>query len=195
AYDISAEFRVIWNDQGQEDVVLHSLHCDLIVIGHPKSHGIPENWTPDRLLRATGVPVLIVPDGKDAAGIGDKVLVAWNASREARRAITDAMPFIETAKTVTVLVIDADKGAHHYGEEPGADIALHLARHGAHVEVEQVSSHGKPIGEVILSYAAKCEADVIVIGARSHARPTEILFGGVTRTLLAQSTIPLVMSR
>lgn len=153
-----------------------------------------ESWPPDRLLRTSGVPILIVPDTKVVAGVGDRVLVAWNASREARRAITDAMPFIAMAKAVTILVIDADKGIHYYGEEPGADLALHLARHGAHVEVTQVSSDGVPIAEVILAHAAKHGADLIVAGARSHSRPTEIIFGGVTRSLLAQLTIPLLMS-
>ena len=195
AYDLSAEFRVIWNDRAREDIALHSLHCDLVVVGHPKPHGMPGGWSPDRLLRTSGVPVLIVPDRKAADGVGDNVLVAWNASREARRAMTDALPFIVTAKAVTILVIDASKGTHHYGEEPGADVALHLARHGAHVKVEQVSSEGVPIAEVILSHAAKHGTDLIVAGARSHARSTELIFGGVTRTLLAQLTVPLLTSR
>lgn len=79
--------------------------------------------------------------------------------------------------------------------KPGADVALHLARHGARVEVTQIESDGAPIGEVIASEASKQGTDLIVAGARSHARPTEILFGGITRTLLANLAVPLLLSR
>jgi len=96
---------------------------------------------------------------------------------------------------VTLLVVDSDKRARRHGEEPGADIALYLARHGAQVEVAQVSSRGSPVADIILSYAADHGADLIVIGAYSHARSIEMVFGGVTRTLLKQAPIPVLMSR
>jgi nucleotide-binding universal stress UspA family protein len=96
---------------------------------------------------------------------------------------------------VTILVVDPDKRADRHGEEPGADIALHLARHGAHVDVERVSSHGSPVADVILTYAADHGMDLIVIGAYSHARSVEVVFGGVTRTLLKQALIPVLISR
>jgi nucleotide-binding universal stress UspA family protein len=81
------------------------------------------------------------------------------------------------------------------GEEPGADVALDLARHGAQVDVERATSRGKPIAEVILSHAAAHGVDLIVIGAYSHPRWTEIIFGGVTRTLLTRMPIPVLVSR
>lgn len=193
-HEISSEFRFFWTDQARDDVFLQTLHADLVLLGHPKLHGMPEGWTADRLLRVTGVPVLLVPEGWQGNSLGDHLLIGWNASRQARRAIVDAMPLIALAKSVTVLVVDADNGEHPYGPEAGADIALVLARHGARVEVAQVKSEGEPIGDVILANVAK-ETDLVMIGARSHARSTEILFGGVTRTLLAKSTIPLFMSR
>ncbi len=194
-FDISSEFRVTWIDQQHKDVFLHSLHCDLVIVGHPKPHGMPESWTADRLLRETGMPTLIVPDSASDKTVGERVLVAWNTKREARRAITDAMPFITSAKEVTVLVIDASSDKYHFGEEPGADVALMLARHGARVTVAQVESDGESVGETILAQSVKRNADLIVLGARSRARSTEILFGGVTRTLLAKSDLPMLMSR
>lgn len=193
--DLSAEFRVVWGGRADADMPLHALHCDLVIVGHPKFHQLPEPWSPEQILMASGVPVLIVPDEWRQDTIGDKILVAWNASREARRAIADAMPFIGTAQSTTVLVVDADKARDKYGQEPGADIALYLARHGAHVEVEQASSDGSPIGEVILSRAIDRGADLIVIGAYSHARSIESIFGGVTRTVLAQTQVPVLISR
>jgi nucleotide-binding universal stress UspA family protein len=92
-------------------------------------------------------------------------------------------------------VVDPAERADKHGEEPGADIALCLARHGVHVDVEQVTSDGSPIGEVILSRAVDGGMDLIVIGAYSHARWAEIIFGGVTRTLLTQMPVPVLVSR
>jgi len=96
---------------------------------------------------------------------------------------------------VTLLVVDSEERAGRHGEEPGADIALYLARHGARVEVEQVLSQGSRVADIILSFARDHGMDLIVIGAYSHARSVEMLFGGVTRTLLKLAPVPLLMSR
>jgi nucleotide-binding universal stress UspA family protein len=107
----------------------------------------------------------------------------------------DALPFLVAASSVTLLVVDSERRAGQHGEDPGADIALYLARHGARVEVEQVLSQGAPVADIILSYAAEHGVDLIVIGAYSHARPVEMMFGGVTRTLLKEAPVPVRMSR
>jgi nucleotide-binding universal stress UspA family protein len=96
---------------------------------------------------------------------------------------------------VTLLVVDSDARARRHGAEPGADIALYLARHGARVEVEQVSSQGSPVADIILSYARDHGVDLIIIGAYSHARSVETMFGGVSRTLLKKAPVPILMSR
>jgi nucleotide-binding universal stress UspA family protein len=193
--DLSAEFRVIRRGGPDEDLILGSLHSDLVVIGQRELHELPGYPSPEKLLLASGAPILVVPSGWKSGHIGKKILVGWNASREARRAVADALPFLVAAASVTLLVVDSDKRAGRHGEEPGADIALYIARHGAHVEVEQVSSRGSPVADIILSYAADHGMDLIVIGAYSHARSVEVVFGGVTRTLLKQSLIPVLMSR
>jgi nucleotide-binding universal stress UspA family protein len=193
--DLSAEFRVIRRGGPDEDLILSTLHSDLVVIGQRELHELPGYPSPERLLLASGVPILVVPSGWKSEPIGKKILVCWNASREARRAVADALPFLVAAHSVTLLVVDANKRADRHGEEPGADIALYLARHGAHVEVEQVSSRGSPVADIILSYAADHGVDLIVIGAYSHARSVEMVFGGVTRTLLKEAPVPVLMSR
>jgi nucleotide-binding universal stress UspA family protein len=193
--DLSAEFRVIRRGGPDEDLVLGSLHSDLVVIGQRQLQELPGYLSPDKLLLASGAPILVIPSGWKSELIGQKILVGWNASREARRAVADALPFLVAAPSVTLLVVDSNERADRHGEEPGADIALYLARHGVHVEVEQVSSRGSPVADFILSYAADHGVDLIVIGAYSHARSVEMLFGGVTRTLLKQSPIPVLMSR
>jgi nucleotide-binding universal stress UspA family protein len=160
----------------------------------PEPNGLPEDMSPERILLASGVPLLVVPNAWDGETIGSRILVGWNATREARRAISDSLNFLVAAKSVTVLVIDpADR--HQHGAEPGADIALQLARHGAHVDVKQVNSSGIPVAQVILRYALKRASDLLVIGAYSHARLKELLLGGVTRTLLAQMPVPVLISR
>jgi nucleotide-binding universal stress UspA family protein len=166
-----------------------------VVIGQRELQELPGYFSPEKLLLASGAPILVIPTGWKCEPIGKKILIGWNASREARRAVADALPFLVAARSVTLLVVDSDERAGRHGEEPGADIALYLARHGVHVEVEQVSSHGAAVAEIIQSSAADHGVDLIVIGAYSHARSVEMVFGGVTRTLLKQTPIPVLMSR
>jgi nucleotide-binding universal stress UspA family protein len=193
--DLSAEFRVIRRGGPDEELILSSLHSDLVVIGQRELQELPGYLAPEKLLLASGAPILIVPSGWKSEPIGKNILVGWNASREARRAVADALPFLIAARSVTLLVVDSEKRAARHGEEPGADIALYLARHGAHVDVEQISSRGAPVADIILSHVASRGADMIVIGAYSHARSVEMVFGGVTRTLLTKATVPVLMSR
>ena len=148
-----------------------------------------------RLAAASGPSRRAAPGGWDSESIGKRILVGWNARREARRAVADALPFLVAAASVTILVVDPDKRADRHGEEPGADIALHLARHGVHVDVDEVSSRGSAVPDVMLAYAADHGIDLIVIGAYSHARSVELVFGGVTRTLLKKAPIPVLLSR
>ena len=176
-HDVSVEFRVIRRGGPNEDLILSSLHSDLVVIGQRELHDLPGYLSPERLLLASGAPILVVPSGWKSEPFGKKILVGWNASREARRAVADALPFLVAAPSVTLLVVDSKKRADRHGEEPGADAALCLARHGARVEVERVSSRGSPVADIILSYAADHGVDLIVVGAYSRARSLEVVLG------------------
>jgi nucleotide-binding universal stress UspA family protein len=173
--DLNAEFRVIRRGGPDEDITLSSLHSDLVVIGQRELQELRGYASPEKLLLSSGAPILVIPSG-------------W-------RAVADALPFLVAASSVTLLVVDSDERAGRHGEEPGADIAHYLARHGARVEVEQVSSQGSPVADIILSYARDHGVDLIVIGAYTHARSVEMVFGGVTRTLLKQAPVPVLMSR
>lgn len=194
-YGIGSEFRVVWRDTADDNATLRTLHCDLIIAAHPKLHDLPKGWSAERLLLASGIPVLLVPHAWNGPTIGASVMIAWNGSREARRAINDAMPFISLATKVTVLTVDDHRGADHLGEDHGASLLRHLAKHEGHVEIRQVSSHGAPIAEVILAQATERDADLLIVGAYSRPRTTEILFGSITRALLAHTSIPLLISR
>jgi len=190
--DIGHEFRLLGPEASNDSAALNSLHTDLVIVGGPQRSGLPGDWSAEALLLATGVPFLLLPDPWTECA-ADHVVVAWNASRQARRAITDALPFLVGARSVTVLVVDPQENPRH-GEEPGADVAHYLIRHGAKVVVERVQSHGEPIAKTILAYAERHKTDLIVVGAYSHARTAEMIFGGVTRSLLREAAVPLLIA-
>ena len=147
----------------------------------------------DQALLAAGRPVLVVPYTGRFPHCGDRIVVAWDAGREASRAVHDALPLLKKAREVTVLVINANKAGRH-GEEPGADIALLMARHGVKVNVVQDSCRELDPGIFLLSRIADLDADLLVMGAYGHSRLREIVTGGVTRTLLDSMTVPVLMS-
>ena len=178
--------------------LLHSArYADLVVAGQPNL-GLDAppagamGFAADLVLGA-GRPVLFVPYAGHFARAGGRILVAWDASREAARAVTDALPLLQRAASVVVAVFDAERGGDH-GEEPGADVALYLARHGIKVSVARHSGAGFDAGNQILTAAADMEADLIVMGAYGHSRVRELVLGGATRRILETMTVPVLMA-
>ena len=138
--------------------------------------------------------MLVIPYAGRFEACGRRVLVAWNASRAATRAVNDAMPLLAGAETVTVLCVDPDEDRRAHGEVPGMDIAVHLARHGVKARVETTMSGGIGVGNTLLSRASDIGADLLVMGAYGHARVRELLLGGATRTILESMTLPVLMA-
>lgn len=138
--------------------------------------------------------MLIVPYAGRFDNVGRRIVIAWSSTREAARAVSDAMPFLESADLVNVLTIDPREGPDGHGELPGADIAVHLARHGVKAQIERTVSAGLPVGEVLLSRIADLGADLLVMGAYGHSRVRELLLGGATRSVLRSMTLPVLMS-
>lgn len=192
AFGVSSEFRVVWRDQENEDAALKGLHSDLIVAAHPIPTDLPAKWSGQHLLLASGAPVLLVPEIWCGETIGGNVVVAWNGSREARRAVNDAMPFLTSASHVTALIVDDGRMSD---EAPGTDLQRHLQRHDVKVELRVETTSGGPVAQTIQSVCHDLQADLLVFGAYSRPRTAEMLFGGVTRTLLAEAGLPLLMSR
>jgi nucleotide-binding universal stress UspA family protein len=143
---------------------------------------------------ATGRPVLVVPYAFERRPAGRHVMIAWNASREAARAVNDALPLLRRASHVHVVALSPVRSATAHGEEPGADIALYLARHGVKVTVSRDDAPEVDTGNLLLSRAFDLSADLIVMGAWGHSRLREFVLGGVTRTLLESMTVPVLMS-
>jgi len=179
-----------------DTVALHARYADLTVVGQPARDETPvlTDAAIDRIILATGRPALVVPYAGRFETIGTRVLVAWDGSREATRAIADAMPFLTTADSVIVLSINPHRGIRGHGDVPSADMALHLARHGVKVDAMHDIARDISIADVLLSRAADLSADLIVMGAYGHARVLELALGGVTRSLLAHMTVPVLMS-
>jgi nucleotide-binding universal stress UspA family protein len=110
------------------------------------------------------------------------------------RSVNDAMPLLTAAETVTVLTIEPREEPRAHDELSGADISLHLARHGVKAGIERTVSADLPVGEALLSRVADLCADLLVMGAYGHSRVRELLLGGATRSLLRSMTLPVLMS-
>ena len=145
---------------------------------------------PENLLMSTGRPVLMVPYVGAFPSLGSEVMVAWDGSREATRAVHDALPFMQHAKKTTVVTVNGRKD-----EPAGADIAAVIARHGVKVEVINIdATGGASIGDTLLCHAPDLGANLIVMGAYGHARWQELVMGGATREILKSMTLPVLMS-
>ena len=193
---LDGEWRVVEGDPGTM-VALHARYADLAILGQPNRHEKQSDGgdhIPVSVLMSSGRPALVIPYAGKFDTISQHILVAWNASREAARAVNDAMPLLQTAQKVTVLSINPEPGIDGHGDVPSADISLHLARHGVKTEAAHTVARDIPDGEALLSYASDIGADLIVAGAYGHSRMRELAFGGVTRTLLNEMTVPVLFS-
>jgi nucleotide-binding universal stress UspA family protein len=180
-----------------ESVCRHALSADFTVIGQtpPEDAAAPVfRDLAERLIFASGRPVLVVPYAGAFPAVGDQVVVAWNGGREAARAVNDALPILRRASRVIVLTVITEGTATAGSEESGAAIASHLGRHGVKVEAAQVVARDIEAGDVILSRLADVAADLLVMGAYGHSRIREIVLGGVTRHILESMTVPVLMS-
>jgi nucleotide-binding universal stress UspA family protein len=193
---VSAEWRAATGFP-VDAAVVQARYADLIVLGQldpaDAQSGV-NSPSPEDVALSVGRPALVIPYVGSYSAIGHRVLVAWDASREATRAVNDAIPLLATAATVTVLTVDPAIGPTGHGDTPGVDIALHLARHGVNAQVEKTVSGGVGIGDVLLSCANDLGADLLVMGAYGHSRVRELVLGGVTRTVLTSMTLPVFMS-
>jgi len=172
---------------------LHGRYADLTIIGQSDPDNGDGNLDPGDVVLAAGAPVMIVPHIGSPATCGERVLIAWNASRESARAVRDAMPLLEKAKSVDVACFQPHQTSGH-GELPGADIALHLSRHGIEVDVQILDGDGIDVGNALLSHIADRGNDLLVMVGYGHSRLREAVFGGATRTVLQSMTVPVLMA-
>jgi len=166
---------------------------DLVVVGQAE----PEKDTIEELIAESalfesGRPVIVVPSIQKAPLKLDRVMVCWDGSRAATRAIADAMPLLERAGQVEVVIAGNERGKRD--EIPGADMGQHLARHGLKVDVKRISGGDIDVADALLSHAADANVDFMVMGGYGHSRLREFVLGGVTRSILRSMTAPALLS-
>jgi nucleotide-binding universal stress UspA family protein len=191
----SFEKRLV-DDEPEAGLALQARYCDLVIVGQTDPDELSPNVIsdlPEYVMLNCARPVLIVPYAGKFEQVGSNVVIAWDGSIEATRAVTQAIPLLARANKVSVALFNAVAGSAEHGEQPGADIALYLARHGVKVDVQEQHTN-IDIGNALLSLAADNSNDLIVMGGYGHTRLREVLLGGVTLTVLKTMTVPVLMA-
>jgi nucleotide-binding universal stress UspA family protein len=187
---------VLVDDEPYDALKLLSRYSDLIVVSQ-SSVNDPAMTNmldfPEYIALNSGRPVLIVPHEGQVKDKIERVLIAWDASLSAARAIADAIPLLKNAAQVTVAILNPASKPDVVSQLPGADIALYLGRHGINVEVTQEKTN-LDLGDALLRMASEKHSDLIVMGCYGHTRFREILLGGVTRTMLEKASIPVLVA-
>ncbi|WP_426342281.1 universal stress protein [Pseudoduganella sp. S-14] len=211
----SFEQRIL-DDEPAAGLSLMARHADLVIVGQLAPNGRGPD-VPAEVLAGSGKPVLVMPfaartssaiavssDGVASSGgpaPARHILAGWNGSREAGRALQDALPLLRRADSVTVAIVDAEARPGVFGDPPGTDVLAWLERHGVMAKLvlaqsERLGLLKRPgnVGEQLLALAGERDCDLLVMGAYGHSRFRETLLGGVTRSVLDAMTLPLLMS-
>ena len=173
---------------------LHAQNADLVVIGQSDTadgSGLDMDF-PERLVLTAGRPVLILPNAGEFPTIGKHILVAWNASQEATRAVSNATPFLRSAESVYVMAVNSKTSKKEIIQSE--NMVRYLERLGIRAEVKDLHGIEIDVGNELLSRAADLSADLIVMGCYGHSRLREWVLGGATRTILESMTVPVLMS-
>jgi len=165
---------------------------DLAVVGQAqRERGASEELMIEGALFESGRPVIVVPYIQKQGLSLARVLACWDGSRTSARAIGDAMPLLERAKAVDLVIVTEER---KHDEITGANMNEHLARHGVAANAKRIAKADLAVEDAILSYAADSGADFMVMGGYGHSRLREFILGGVTRGVLASMTVPVFMS-
>jgi len=177
--------------------ILHARYADLAVVGQP-SRDEPNLGFATELANAvimgSGRPVLFVPYVGQFRTVGERIMIAWKDSRESARAVADALPFLKDAKKVFAVAVTPDADDSLEDLLSDKHVAAFLRRHEVDAVVRRIAAPDIAAGELLLSQAADFGADMIVMGAYSRPRITELIWGGVTRVMLSSMTVPVLMS-
>ncbi len=192
----SFEGQVI-DDEAGGGISLHARRADLAVIGPAAVGGVD---VAAHVIANAGRPVLLVPAEGGQATVGRRILVSWDGGREAARALQLALPLLKDADQVSIAVFEVASDEQKVADALAADPRPWLLRHGVASSLDVIAvdhhlrlSRRHEVGERLLSLAAETNADLLVMGAYGHSRLRESLLGGVTRTVLASMTLPVLM--
>ena len=181
--------------QGQPDRICAQFArtYDLVVVGQPKTEAWEAHLAPhpDSVALQSGRPVLVAPKTIAPLDLSKGAILAWDGKRAASRALADAMGLLEDAASLTVLHVAEDDSAVR---QPGRDVMEHLSRHGVHAELLVMPTAGRPVGEIVLETAKLSGAGLLVMGAYEHSKFSETILGGVTKDVLSQIEMPVLIS-
>jgi nucleotide-binding universal stress UspA family protein len=179
-------------------VMLHARFADLVIAGQRNPERLDPGTAPElpeQLVLDVGRPVIIVPHAGVFPTVGEKVMILWKTSRGAARAVNDALPILRASKQVCVVTINPESGISGQGDDPAADVATHLSRHGITATARIAKAERGTMGQTMRDIAVEFGADMIVMGAFGRARWREMILGGMTRNMLADMPLPILMSR
>ncbi|NRP75686.1 hypothetical protein ILFOPFJJ_06609 [Ensifer psoraleae] len=180
-----------WAD---DDVGTRARYADVTLIGASlQADPSLRKRAVDGALFYSARPVLLATNRQSVTLRPKKVLLAWNSTMESARAAREALELMESAEEVNVVLVDPSAAPARNGDEPGADVATYLARHGVNVTVDRLPSAGRRVEEVLNQHAIDTSADLIVMGAYGHTRLREKIFGGVTKAMIEAPIVPVLM--
>jgi nucleotide-binding universal stress UspA family protein len=202
AFQDAAEKRGIFQERISEQcltsevpevLIEYSRLRDLTIVPVPEGDYF-DQWYAESIIFGSGRPTIVLPHTRKRTGSFalDTVIVAWDFSRPATRAIADAMPILERAKRVCVLTVTKEKAIDT--RRSGAELAKHLARHGVDVVLDEVDAKGRGIGDVFEAHVTYRNANLLVMGAYGHSRIREFILGGATKRMLARPPVPIFLS-
>jgi nucleotide-binding universal stress UspA family protein len=201
AFQDAAEKRGVFQERVLEhclvsevpDVLIEYARLRDLTIVVPKGEFF-DRWYAESIIFGSGRPTLVIPQTRKRAGAFslDTVVVAWDFSRPASRAVADALPILEKAKRVCVVTVTNEKVIDT--KRSGAELAKHLARHGVEPLLDTVDAAGRSIGDVLRSCLASRNADLLVMGAYGHSRVRDFILGGATKSMLAKPPLPIFLS-
>ena len=179
-----------------DEIISHGKSADLIIVSatDPAEVSGVELDCIERVLVGAGRPLLVLPRSNEHILDLDRVVVGWNGGKEAARAVFDAIPLLQSAKSVHVVCVDPRNEERVTPEEPGRRIVATLQRHKIKSEAKTMEGGGESAGKALLKHAQEINAGLIVMGAYGHSRLREFVFGGATRHVLDDMTRPVLMS-
>ncbi|MEW9612858.1 universal stress protein [Shinella sp. S4-D37] len=191
--DIASEYQEeAWTD---DMIGRRARYTDIVLVGPDLlSHPLLKRKALEGALFSSGKPVLVVPQGYKADLKPKHVMIAWDSRLEASNAVSRAMDVLIAAKDVHVVLIDPLEGDGGQGAEPGADLATYLTRHGVKITVDRLPSQGGTVAETLRRHAVDTATDMLVMGGYGHSRLRERIFGGVTRSILEEPPLPVLMA-
>lgn len=191
----SVEARLM-DDDAVGGMALQARYADLVVIGQfDPTCGVPGVMSdfPESVVMNCVRPVLIMPHQHKFTSLPTKIAIAWDASMTATRAVVNALPLLKRSSRTDLIIFNPTVNPEAHGEQPGADIALYLSRHGVKVNVVSRDTRSNE-AEALLSYCADEQIELIVMGGYGHTRFREMVLGGATREMLLSMTVPVLMT-